>query len=84
MTSTAIVYAAIGAFFLATLVLWIWAFRELARDTTFSEGSKKAWFWVVLFGPVGGSVAYLSAKKYVARYAQADPARLGRLLEKDR
>jgi len=83
MTSTTIVYAAIGAFFFAALVLWIWAFRELSRDTTFSEGSKKAWFWVVLLGPVGGSVAYLSAKKYVAKYSHADPARLSRLLEKE-
>jgi drug/metabolite transporter (DMT)-like permease len=84
MTSTTIVYAAIAVFFLAALILWIWAFRELAGDTTFNEGSKKAWFWVVLLGPVGGSVAYLSAKKYVTKYSHADPARLGRLLEKDR
>ena len=83
MISTVIVHAAVGAFCFAALVLWIWAFRQLARDTTFSEGSKRAWFWVVVLGPIGGSIAYLSAKKWVAKYSEADPARLGRLLEKD-
>lgn len=83
MTSTTIVYAALSVFFLAAVALWVWAFRTLLTDTTFSKTSKQAWFWVVLLAPVGGSIAYLSAKKYVIRYAQAEPGRIGRLLGKE-
>jgi hypothetical protein len=81
--TTAFVYVGLGGFFAAAIALWIYAFRDLARNTTFSEGSKRVWFWVVLLGPVGGSVAYLSAKRNVEKYSQPDAARLGKLLNKE-
>ncbi|HEY4249326.1 MAG TPA: PLD nuclease N-terminal domain-containing protein [Lacunisphaera sp.] len=58
-----VVFIVLGLFGAATVALWIYAFRDLARNTMFSEGSKTLWFVIILLGPVGGSVAYLSAKK---------------------
>lgn len=84
MNSTAIVYTVIGMSFLAALALWIWVFRELTRDAVFSEGSKKAWFWVILLGQVGGAIAYLTARKLVAKYSLPDATRLECLLKKER
>lgn len=81
--TTAFVYVGVGGCFAAAIALWIHAFRDLARNTTFGEGSKRAWFWVVLLGPVVGSVAYLSAKRNVERYSRPDAARLGKLLNKE-
>jgi len=81
---TALVYVALGVFFATAITLWIYAFYDLARSSTFSDGCKKAWFWVILLAPVGGSIAYLSARKNVEKYSNPDSARLARLLAKEK
>lgn len=68
---------------LAILALWIFAIRDCIRTSVFSDGAKRVWFVIVLLGPVVGSVAYLSAKKYVQRFSTHDPDRLKRLLARE-
>jgi uncharacterized membrane protein (DUF4010 family) len=68
-------------FGIAAVALWIHAFRELARDGTFSRTARTAWFVIVLLGPIAGSIAYLSAKRNIKKYSAPDAARLSRLLK---
>jgi len=68
----------------AIIALWAFALRDCVRCTVFGEGSKRAWFVVVLLGPVVGSVAYLTAKRCVQKFSAPDPERLQRLLSKGR
>ena len=79
-----VVYAGFIAFALATLVLWISAFRDLARSTIFKGRSRTTWFVVIFFGPIAGSIAYFSAKRNVQKYSKPDPSRIERLLKEDR
>jgi hypothetical protein len=79
---TAILYLGLGSLTIAAVALWIYAFRDLSRNTTFSTGSKTVWFWIILLGPVGGSVAYFSAKRSVEKFSQPDATRVSKLLSK--
>jgi drug/metabolite transporter (DMT)-like permease len=81
---TNLIYIVLGLAAVSGLVLWVYAFRDLSRTTVFTGGSKTAWFVIILIGPIAGSVAYLSAKRSVERYAKADPARFTRLLSKEK
>lgn len=68
-------YIIFGSFGLAIVVLWGWAFRDLARTQTFTPKEKTWWFVIILLGPVCGSVAYLSARRIVERYSRPEAAR---------
>jgi hypothetical protein len=70
-----------GLFAGLALIFWPFAFWSLYHTTAFGEGSKTAWFWVILLAPVAGSIAYWSAKRNVERYSRPDPTRLGHLLD---
>jgi hypothetical protein len=80
----AVVYITLGAFGISAIALWIYCFRDLARSVVFSDGSKMMWFVVVLLAPVGGSIAYLSAKKNVERFSQPDVGRITRLTSNEK
>jgi drug/metabolite transporter (DMT)-like permease len=79
-----VIFIGFGLFSAASVILWIYAFRDLSRNTTFNEESKTVWFCIILFGPVGGSIAYLSAKRNVEKYSSPDATRLSRLLNGDK
>ncbi len=81
---TAVVYAALGAFGVSAVVLWIYCFRDLSQTTLFSPSNKTLWFVVILLGPVIGSIAYLSAKKNVERFSASDPERIARLTSNEK
>lgn len=70
-------------FGVSVLTLWIYALRDWNKSTVFEGWSRIAWLVIIFIGPVGGAVAYLSAKRYVLRFSQPDSARLGRLLSQD-
>jgi hypothetical protein len=81
MVMNAVVLVVLGLLATVAVAFWIYAFLSLARTTTFSRPSRRAWFVVILLTPVAGPVAYFSAKKNVEKYAQPDPGRLPRLLK---
>ena len=78
----AVALSIIGTFGIATLALWTYALRDCARTKVFSGGSKTVWFVIIFFGPVAGSVAYLTVRRSVERFSQRDPDRLARLMAK--
>jgi hypothetical protein len=76
-----ILYVFVGILATAWLGFWAYAFRDLLRNETFSKQSKTAWFWVVLIlGPFGGGIAYLSAKANVAKFAHPDAKKFANLV----
>lgn len=79
----AVVYIGLVLFGLCALALWIWCVVDLSRPSPFSDASKVAWFIVIFIVPLGGPIAYFSAKKYVERFSVRDPGRVGRLMGKD-
>lgn len=68
----------------SALTLWIYALVDWNRNKVFGGAARIAWLVVIILGPVGGAIAYLSAKRYVLKYSQPDPNRLGRLLVNER
>jgi hypothetical protein len=75
----AVVYITLGAFGISAVALWYYCFLDLARSEDFAGGSKTMWFLVILLAPVGGSIAYLSAKRNIQRYSKPDAGRIARL-----
>jgi hypothetical protein len=75
----AVVYIALGAFGISAIVLWIYCLRDLVHSETFSDGSRTMWFIVILLAPVGGPIAYLSAKKNILKFSKPNAGRIARL-----
>ncbi|MEY2882046.1 MAG: hypothetical protein RLZZ15_4426 [Verrucomicrobiota bacterium] len=69
-------------FGVSVLSLWIYALLDWNKNTVFAGWSRIAWLVIIILGPVGGAVAYFSAKRHVLKFSEPDPARLGRLLSK--
>jgi hypothetical protein len=80
----AVVYLTLGAFGVSAIVLWIYCFRDLAQSAVFSSGSKTMWFVVILLAPVGGPIAYLTAKKNIERFSRRDHGRIARLTSNEK
>lgn len=80
---TMLILILIGVAALFAVWMWIHCLHDCWTCTAFSEGYRKAWFVVILLGPIGGPIAYLSAKKNVEKYTKPDPARLQRLLSSE-
>lgn len=74
----------LGTLGLAIVALWICALRDCVLTSVFSGRQRNVWFVIILIGPVGGSVAYLTAKQSVEKFSVPDPARLARLLSQGR
>lgn len=66
----AVVFASLGLFVATLVALWICAIRDLRRSTFFSDTNKTIWFVVIVLVPVGGPIAYFSARNYIERYSR--------------
>ncbi|MES2693820.1 MAG: PLD nuclease N-terminal domain-containing protein [Verrucomicrobiota bacterium] len=68
---------------LAAVVLWFYAFGDCCSTELFNKPCRLAWLIVIALFPIGGAIAYLTAKRHVTRYSQPpEPGRLERLLKR--
>ncbi|MDP3071952.1 MAG: PLDc N-terminal domain-containing protein [Opitutaceae bacterium] len=72
------------AFGASALALWIYPLVDMISNEVFTGGSRIAWLVIIVLAPVGGAIAYLSAKRYVLKYSQPESQRMERLLPKVR
>jgi len=67
----------------AGFALWVYVLYDLIRSEVFDDSNQAVWLCIIVLCPVGGSIAYFSAKKNVLRYSRPDTARIARLTEKE-
>ncbi len=79
----ALIYATLGVIAATAFALWGYALYDLFRCDIFVDVNRALWLWIILLFPVGGPIAYLSAKKNVQKYSPPDPTRLPRLTAKE-
>ena len=79
----AFILASLGLFIVGVFALWGFALYDRFHAEVFADSNQAVWLCLIVLCPVGGSIAYLSAKKNVQRYSQSDPTRIARLTEKE-